>query len=289
MTTANRSVSRTISSIAPSRTSTRSDIPAASALRRAKSQATGLRSMPTSRRSLSATASNPIWPAPEHSSSTAPGGAVGRISPAHSDWAAVQGRGSSTRSSYAIRSRPKSMSSGSVVVALMDGRYPTATPAKRSEDVERAELHRHPWTGMRDLGYGVLPRALARAAHDQQVAVAHLDRDRRPTDPRSQREPARVAEGDDRDHRVLGLAAADGVAVPGDAVATIAVVAAAGGHERLAELGAVVRRQRSTGPRQGRMGERLADAVRVQQAGYGDLAVVHLPSLRAPRHVLHHG
>ena len=49
-----------------------------------------------------------------------------------------------------------------------------------SEDVERAELHRHPRPGVRDLGDGVLPRALAGAAHDQQVAVAHLEGDRGP-------------------------------------------------------------------------------------------------------------
>ena len=64
---------------------------------------------------------------------------------------------------------------------------------------------------------------------------------------RAQGEPARVADGDDRDHGVLAPAAADGVAVPGDAVAPVAVVAAAGGHERLAELGAVVLRERVAG------------------------------------------
>ena len=37
-----------------------------------------------------------------------------------------------------------------------------------------------------------------------------------------------------------------------------------------------------------RVGERLADAVGVQQAGYVDLAVVHLPPLGPPRHVAHH-
>lgn len=36
------------------------------------------------------------------------------------------------------------------------------------------------------------------------------------------------------------------------------------------------------------MGERLADAVRVQQTGYGDLSVVHLPPLGPPGHVAEH-
>jgi alkylated DNA repair dioxygenase AlkB len=45
--------------------------------------------------------------------------------------------------------------------------------------------------------------------------------------PRPQHQPPGLAERDDRNHRVLGRAAADAVAVPGDAVAAVAVVAEA--------------------------------------------------------------
>ena len=48
------------------------------------------------------------------------------------------------------------------------------------------------------------------------------------------------ADGDDGDHGVLGAAPADGVAVPGHAVAAVAVVAEPGGAERLAQLVGVV-------------------------------------------------
>ena len=40
-----------------------------------------------------------------------------------------------------------------------------------SEDVERAELHGHPRPGHSHLGDGVLPGALARAAHDDEVVL----------------------------------------------------------------------------------------------------------------------
>ena len=52
----------------------------------------------------------------------------------------------------------------------------------------------------------------------------------------AQQQWARGAERDDRDHRVDAGAAADGVAVPGDAVAAVAVEAHAGGDEGLAQL-----------------------------------------------------
>ena len=58
--------------------------------------------------------------------------------------------------------------------------YPGARAGQRSEDAARPELHRDPRPGVRHLGHGVLPRALARAAHHHQVAVAHLERDRAP-------------------------------------------------------------------------------------------------------------
>ena len=88
-----------------------------------------------------------------------------------------------------------------------------------------------------------------------------------------------------RDHRVLALPAADRVAVPGDAVAAVAVVAAAGGHERLAETGEVVGGERLAGLVEQRVGERVADAVGVHEPRHVDDPVVHLPPLGPPRHV----
>ena len=62
----------------------------------------------TSERGASVTASSPMCPAPEHSSSTGPGGAVSMSSAAHRDCSAVHRRGSSTRSSYSMDSLSKS-------------------------------------------------------------------------------------------------------------------------------------------------------------------------------------
>ena len=103
--------------------------------------------------------------------------------------------------------------------------------------------------GLRDR---VLPGALAGAAHHDQVAVAELVPDGRAAAAGPQQERPGRAERDDRDHGVLGLAAADGVAVPGDAVAAVAVEAQPGGAERLAELVGVVRVQRLAGRRRAR-------------------------------------
>ena len=85
------------------------------------------------------------------------------------------------------------------------------------------------------LGHRVFPRALARAAHHQQVSVAEGEADTPATDAAGAAAGG-LAQRDDRDHRVLGPAAADGVAVPGDAVATVAVEAEPGGGEGLAQL-----------------------------------------------------
>ena len=70
-------VVRSTASIGPSRTSTRSASPASTALRRANSQADGVEVDADDARPVPATASRPIWPAPVHSSSTGPAGAVG--------------------------------------------------------------------------------------------------------------------------------------------------------------------------------------------------------------------
>ena len=53
----------------------------------------------------------------------------------------------------------------------------------------------------------------------------------------------------------------------------------------LAELGGVVRRERVSGGRQGRVGEHLVVAVEAQQARHVDDRVVHLAALGVPGHV----
>ena len=120
---------------------------------------------------------------------------------------------------------------------------PYSTNRPGSEHVQRAVLHGDPRAGGGDLGHGVLPGALAGAAHHEQVAVAHRERQRRATAAGPQGQPAGVAEGHDGDHGVLAVAPPDAVAVPGHRVATVAVEAAAGRHERLAQLVAVVLRR----------------------------------------------
>ena len=97
--------------------------------------------------------------------------------------------------------------------------------------------------GVRDLGHGVLPGALAGAAHHHQVAVAHRrprSTRRRPRGRSSSRRGSPTR--DDRDHRVVGACRGRWCRRARPPVAAVAVVAAAGGHERLAELGQVVRR-----------------------------------------------
>ena len=148
-----------------------------------------------------------------------------------------------------------------------------------------SELDGDAGAGVGGLGDGVLPGALAGASHHQQVAVAHRERDRGAAASGAEQQSPRVAERDDRDHGVLGLPAPDGVAVPRDAVATVAVVAAASGDERLAQLGSVVVRERLAGRIQTGVRERFARAVRVHEAGYVDHPVVHLAALGSPRHV----
>src|SRR3954454_8156654 len=87
---------------------------------------------------------------------------------------------------------------------------------------------------------GVLPRALAGAAHHQQVPVPDGETEGlRPAGavPGPEHQPTRLPERDDPDHCVLEAAAPDRVAVPGDAVPAVAVVAHARGREAFAELG----------------------------------------------------
>jgi hypothetical protein len=74
--------------------------------------------------------------------------------------------------------------------------------------------------------------------------------------------------------------------VPGDAVPAVAVVAQAGGAERLAQLGSVVCVERAVGRVQRGIGQRLALVVEAEQPGYVDDALVHLAALGAPRHAV---
>ena len=103
------------------------------------------------------------------------------------------------------------------------------------EHVERAELPRSR-TGVGDLGDGVLPGALARAAHDDQGSPCPISTEIDAPPSRGRRARRRRSPTETIATIVLGPAPPDGVAVPGDAVAHVAVVTAPGRHERLAEL-----------------------------------------------------
>src|SRR4051812_4236914 len=88
----------------------------------------------------------------------------------------------------------------------------------RSGDADRAELNADPRADRPGrLGDGVLPGALARTAHHDEVAVAERELQRLvATGAGPQHEVARRAERDDGDHGVDVRRAADRVAVPGD-------------------------------------------------------------------------
>ena len=151
----------------------------------------------------------------------------------------------------------------------------------------RAELHADPRSDrLGRLRHGVLPGALAAAAHDQQVAVTDLEPQRRATAPRAQQQRPRRAQRHDGDHGVLGPAAPDRVAVPGHAVPSVPVQAQARGPERLAELRAVVRVERLPRGGQHRVGQRRVLAVEAEQPGDRHHLVVHVPLLGPPRHRL---
>ncbi len=107
---------------------------------------------------------------------------------------------------------------------------PGPPPRPGSADPARAELHADPRPGGPGrLGHGVLPGALAAAAHHQQVPVADLVPQRRAATPGAKHQGPRRAQGQDGDHGVLRGAAADPVTVPGDAVPAVPVEAQPGG------------------------------------------------------------
>ena len=80
-------------------------------------------------------------------------------------------------------------------MAMGRGSRAVGSPASDLEHVERAVLHGDPRSGVRHLGYGVLPGPLAGAAHHHEVAVRQLDRQRLAPSAGAQHEPARVARG----------------------------------------------------------------------------------------------
>src|SRR6202042_1797630 len=104
--------------------------------------------------------------------------------------------------------------------AAVGGCYPGG-----SADAARAELDADPWSRRpRGLGHGVLPGALAAAAHYDQVAVPEAVPQRAviaasagagaDVGPRPEQQRSRGAQRHDRDHCVLGASAPDGVPVP---------------------------------------------------------------------------
>ena len=136
-----------------------------------------------------------------------------------------------------------------------------------SAHVMRAELDAHSgayWVG--GLEHGVLPGALAGAAHHEQVAVAEVEADRPAAEPPGRSDSRRVS--------------------PSDTMATIVSSCSTGrwcrrarprcrgrrgsstarGGERLAELGGIVPAERVARFREERVGELVAGAVEPQQA-----------------------
>src|SRR3954447_2255804 len=127
------------------------------------------------------------------------------------------------------------------VRGVLHARSAPPSPAG-SGDPGRTELHADPRPDRPGrLRYAVLPRPLAGAAHDDEVAVAEREAQARSAaSGGAQQQRPRGAEGDDRDHRVGRAAATDPVAVPGHAVPPVPVQAHACGDEPLPELGTVV-------------------------------------------------
>src|SRR4051812_37279069 len=148
----------------------------------------------------------------------------------------------------------------------------SATPG--SGHAAGPELHAHAGTdrlgGLRD---AVLPRALARAAHDHQVAVPEGKAQALAAAHRTEHQRTGRTERDDRDHRVRGPAPADAVSVPGDAVAPVPVQAHTRADESFAELRAVVAVQRLPRLGEQKVGEQLGARVPAQEAGDRHLAV----------------
>src|SRR4051794_1711969 len=117
-------------------------------------------------------------------------------------------------------------------VCTGSGRGPRHAPDPGSGHTAWSELNAHPRPHrLRRLGDAVLPGALARTAHHDEVAVAEREAQRLPATDRSEHQRTRRPEAHDRHHRVAGAAATDAVAVPGHAVPTVAVQTHAGADE----------------------------------------------------------
>src|SRR3954447_2582772 len=156
----------------------------------------------------------------------------------------------------------------------------------RSGDSGRPVLHADPRThGLRRLGDAVFPRALARAAHHDQVAVPQGETQALSATDGAEQERTRGAERHDGDHGVRRPPASDAVAVPGDAVATVAVQAHTCTDESLAQFRAVVAVEVLAGLGEQRVRQRLVAAVPAQQPRDGDLPLVHLPAVLPPADV----
>ncbi len=106
------------------------------------------------------------------------------------------------------------------------------------------------------------------------------------TDARSWSQQQRTwgSEHEDRDHGVVLVAAADAVAVPGHAVAPVAVEAQAGSRERLAELGRVMPVEFAFDDDECRVGKGVLLVDEVQQSWDVDDLVEHRTALRMPLH-----
>src|SRR5690606_40532397 len=104
-----------------------------------------------------------------------------------------------------------------------------STGARPTGSVPLPEHHADPGAGGLDLGHAVLPGALAGAAEDEQVAGPGHVPQRAAAALGPQQEAPRAAEGHQRHDRLVG-APPDAVAVPGHAVAAVAVET--GGHDR---------------------------------------------------------
>lgn len=123
---------------------------------------------------------------------------------------------------------------------------------------------------------------LAAAAHDEEVAVAHFDRERASTTSGSEGQAAGRSDRDDGDDGVMVSPSPDPITVPGDRIVSVSVEAASGGHERFAEFLAISPVEGVTGSFEGWMRQSLPRPVLVLQPGHVDVAVVHASSTRTP-------
>ena len=144
------------------------------------------------------------------------------------------------------------------------------------------ELHAHPWADTPALRDGVLPGALARPAHHEQVAGPGPEQQRRAAAGGAEPEGPGGAEGDQRDDG-LGQLPRHAVAVPGDAVRAVAVEV----DPHLREPHAVVHGEhRGHCAQVLRRGRPVVEQPAVGETRFGDDPVVHVHGVPAPRRLL---